>query len=954
MSRFSSHNSIKSGFVVFVLLVVFVQIGFMVVSAGVATEQIYLTTSDGARLNAEVYKPASSSVNMPGIVICHGFLASHQTMQSLSLEFAKRGFMVVAVDLDGHGDSEGSVDLSVDGAMQNALSFWRNPPGDGISVPSSSGDELSNFSAFTFEAWVKADTFDDQAAIFCKSHDVFQTPPYTMYSLSLGLSGDSNTYVSVTSGDTRKQCFSSKNSINAGSWCYVVGTWNGEYLQNYVNGVTSGDPCPKSGPIGENNEPLEIGYWTGGWLGKYDLNGEIDEVRISNVSRSASWIKASYESERDNLVSFGSEEFYTQESPGWLSGWEKRVKITIDHNEVDSTLSGFPILVHLGSLSGKNGENTTFIFDEVGNDSKKIAVTEGDGKTECCAEIERWDGVSKNAWLWVKVPSINASEDTNLYLYYDKGHGDNAAYVGNTDSFPAENVWDSNFKLVLHMHDDSDVSHVGDSTSNHNVGTKIRANGPSEVDGEIGKAERFSVPWRSSLQDLSMVSLLNESKVELAVRAAVDYLTKRVDVDHEKIALLGHSMGGGAVFVEGYSDPRVKSVVAIAPASFFIPNSSELSVFPSNLLLVAGGRDDIVNAANVVELFGKTTDGGKEIGKTYGNFSQGNARKMIVSPQADHAGEVFDSFIQEEAVSWVQSSLGIEAGTPVSISPLPTILLALSMIMSLFSVFPAIVSVKALERVTKGGNVLRKSGITRLRVGKLVFLYFIAWGCSGLLAGLTIIRLPYVPDIPFLSIFSWIPVVFANLFVYAYLVASILFLFFIFVFRRRTEGKNGIGFPDLKMRNAIFGASGFLIMFSSMNFAFTQILLDLLPTAREIVLMAVLFFVFLPLAFLEELWLRNVQTQLPAKSLKRIIIPTILCVFPEMILLTFASIFLGYLVLLALVLQFASSLFTTWLFDETGDVVGGTIFNTFFIAWIIAVILPFGTFQWPSYILLPL
>lgn len=43
----------------------------------------------------------------------------------------------------------------------------------------------------------------------------------------------------------------------------------------------------------------------------YELSGKQDEVRISNIIRSAPWIKATYYSNFDNLVTFGSEEIIT-------------------------------------------------------------------------------------------------------------------------------------------------------------------------------------------------------------------------------------------------------------------------------------------------------------------------------------------------------------------------------------------------------------------------------------------------------------------------------------------------------------------------------------------------------------------------------------------------------------------------------------------------------------------
>lgn len=56
----------------------------------------------------------------------------------------------------------------------------------------------------------------------------------------------------------------------------------------------------------------------------------------------------------------------------WLSGWNKRVKITIDHNDAQSSLSNFPVLIHMSSASGINSDNVTFIFNEVGSNSKKL------------------------------------------------------------------------------------------------------------------------------------------------------------------------------------------------------------------------------------------------------------------------------------------------------------------------------------------------------------------------------------------------------------------------------------------------------------------------------------------------------------------------------------------------------------------------------------------------------
>jgi len=140
----------------------------------------------------------------------------------------------------------------------------------------------------------------------------------------------------------------------------------------------------------------------------------------------------------------------------WLSGWDKRIKMTIDSGDITADLSNFPILVYLSTSSGRNSDDVSAVFDELTDDAnrKKIAVTKSDGTTECYVEIEDWDDASEKAYLWVKVSgtnSVSSSSDTDLYLYYDIDHADNATYVGDVDSAAAANVWDASYVAVYHM-----------------------------------------------------------------------------------------------------------------------------------------------------------------------------------------------------------------------------------------------------------------------------------------------------------------------------------------------------------------------------------------------------------------------------------------------------------------------------------------------------------------------
>jgi len=179
---------------------------------------------------------------------------------------------------------------------------------------------------------------------------------------------------------------------------------------------------------------------------------------------------------------------------GWLSGWAKRVKLTIDNTDIDVAVSNFPILVYLSTSSGRNSDDVSFIFDELTSDDnrKKIAVTTDDGETECYVEIEKWDDANEKAWLWVKVPSVASGADTDLYLYYDSSHADNDTYIGDPSDAVVHNVWDANFKFVSHMRDDPDTSHIRDSTVNALDGTKKGAGEPAiTTGGMINDAQHF-------------------------------------------------------------------------------------------------------------------------------------------------------------------------------------------------------------------------------------------------------------------------------------------------------------------------------------------------------------------------------------------------------------------------------------------------------------------------------
>lgn len=194
----------------------------------------------------------------------------------------------------------------------------------------------------------------------------------------------------------------------------------------------------------------------------------------------------------------------------WLSGWDKRIKLTIDNTKIDAALSHFPVTVILSSTHGD------CVFDELTQDAnrKKIAFTKSDGTTQLYGEIEKWDDANESAIIHVSLSgwSISSSADTDFYMYYDVDHADNDTYIGDIDSTPGHSVWDSNFKFVCHMVDET-TSAVKDSTSNGNDGTKKAANEPIEATGKIGKGQDFD--GNDDYIGLPILGLTNASDITI-------------------------------------------------------------------------------------------------------------------------------------------------------------------------------------------------------------------------------------------------------------------------------------------------------------------------------------------------------------------------------------------------------------------------------------------------------
>ncbi|MDO8512530.1 MAG: DUF2341 domain-containing protein, partial [bacterium] len=182
--------------------------------------------------------------------------------------------------------------------------------------------------------------------------------------------------------------------------------------------------------------------------------------------------------------------------------------ITIDQSNVDADLTDFPLLVKITSDSD--------ISTALSN-GYDIRFTSSDGSTLLKYERESWSGgggTAVTAVIWVKVPAISGTTNTDIYMYYGKADA--------TDGQDVTNVWDSSFKGVWHFKETTGVNNA-DSTSNVNTGTPT--NGPVQATGKIDGSLQFD-----GVNDSVAISSL--AKGQMNIMASVWVKPARLEMGH--------------------------------------------------------------------------------------------------------------------------------------------------------------------------------------------------------------------------------------------------------------------------------------------------------------------------------------------------------------------------------------------------------------------------------------
>lgn len=82
---------------------------FVQTAGGIEIKDVRFTGTNGKTLSALLYIPpdASPSNPVPGILAVHGYINSREAQSGFAIEYARRGYLVLALDQRGHGYSDG-------------------------------------------------------------------------------------------------------------------------------------------------------------------------------------------------------------------------------------------------------------------------------------------------------------------------------------------------------------------------------------------------------------------------------------------------------------------------------------------------------------------------------------------------------------------------------------------------------------------------------------------------------------------------------------------------------------------------------------------------------------------------------------------------------------------------------------------------------------------------------
>ena len=177
--------------------------------------------------------------------------------------------------------------------------------------------------------------------------------------------------------------------------------------------------------------------------------------------------------------------------PWWDAGWTARAKLTLDSSADAAALTeptgSATVLVRL--------HEGNFQFPAAREDGSDLRFIAADGKTVLPHQIEKFDGLLNEAFVWVKLPEVKPAAKDTFHVYYGNADPAMTAATKPTDAFDAQAA------LVLHFGERGAAP--TDATANGNNAETVATNSESSLIGSglrLSGAAPVVVPAKPSLQ----------------------------------------------------------------------------------------------------------------------------------------------------------------------------------------------------------------------------------------------------------------------------------------------------------------------------------------------------------------------------------------------------------------------------------------------------------------------
>ncbi|MHA2278630.1 MAG: DUF2341 domain-containing protein, partial [Candidatus Kariarchaeaceae archaeon] len=395
-----------------------------------------------------------------------------------------------------HGTDYNSPIFGQTGKIHNSIEL--DGTNQYIELPNSATLENITEGDYTYEVWFYADQVppgtvssanDKRYAALIKRDPhggIFYDHDKT-FSIEHWLNGPTQTGVTSVAYDPQ-------------SYYHIVGVVSKTdgYTKLYVNGILEGTDTWTAGTTAHNYGTVTLKFGIanpGAAIYRWNLDGRLDEMRVSNAARSSDWIATEYNNQNNpsSFISVGSEysKLNQQEFPF-------RKTITINNSKVNGStdMTSFPLLIK---------HYDTDLQIKAQPDGDDILFSDEDG-FKLNHEIERYNQYYNDTHAelvtWVQLPILFASTDTNVIMYYGN------STVSNQEN--STEVWNNNYSGVWHL-SENPIGTMFDSTLNYNDGTP--SNNPTQVVGKINYGLNFddtneravNVSHSSSLQLTSTI-----------------------------------------------------------------------------------------------------------------------------------------------------------------------------------------------------------------------------------------------------------------------------------------------------------------------------------------------------------------------------------------------------------------------------------------------------------------